>query len=59
MVIVSILNVRNNIDTYVGNKYEELKMPTPSMKPRKREAAAVDVRTTIGWVLRTKGAVKE
>ena len=32
------------------------KMPTPSMKPRKREAAAVDVRTTMGWVLRTKGA---
>ena len=36
-----------------------MQMHTPSMKPRKREAAAVDVSTTIGWVLRTKGAVKE
>ena len=36
-----------------------MQMHTPSMKPRKREAAAVDVSTTIKWVLRTKGALKE
>ena len=36
-----------------------MQMHTPSMKPRKRETAAVDVSTTIGWVLRTKGAAKE